>query len=38
MYPEKPGTTGKIKKYDVLTGKSVMNTDGGPDVLRQPRR
>jgi glucose dehydrogenase len=23
MYPEKPGTTGKIKKYDVLTGKSV---------------
>jgi PQQ-dependent dehydrogenase (methanol/ethanol family) len=23
MYPEKPGTTGKIKKYDVLTGKTV---------------
>ena len=23
MYPEKPGTTGKIKKYDVLTGKTL---------------
>jgi hypothetical protein len=23
MYPEKPGTTGKIKKYDVLSGKTV---------------
>ena len=23
MYPEKPGTTGKIKKYDVLTGKTI---------------
>ena len=23
MYPEVPGTTGKIKKYDVLTGKTV---------------
>jgi lanthanide-dependent methanol dehydrogenase len=23
MYPEKPGTTGKIKKFDVLTGKTV---------------
>jgi lanthanide-dependent methanol dehydrogenase len=23
MYPEKQGTTGKIKKYDVLTGKTV---------------
>ena len=22
MYPEKPGTTGKIKKFDVLTGKT----------------
>ena len=22
MYPEKPGTTGKIKKFDVLTGKA----------------
>ena len=23
MYPEKQGTTGKVKKYDVLTGKTV---------------
>ncbi len=23
MYPEKPGTTGKIKKFDVLTGKTA---------------
>jgi glucose dehydrogenase len=23
MFPEKPGTTGKIKKYDVLSGKTV---------------
>ncbi len=23
MYPEVPGTTGKIKKYDVLSGKTV---------------
>ena len=23
MYPEKPGTTGKVKKYDVLSGKTV---------------
>ena len=22
MYPEKPGTTGKVKKYDVFTGKA----------------
>jgi PQQ-dependent dehydrogenase (methanol/ethanol family) len=22
MYPEKPGTTGKVKKYDILTGKA----------------
>ncbi|MEG6509044.1 PQQ-dependent dehydrogenase, methanol/ethanol family [Methyloligella sp. 2.7D] len=23
MYPEKPGTTGKIKKFDVLSGKTI---------------
>ena len=23
MYPEKPGTTGKLKKFDVVTGKTV---------------
>ena len=35
MYPEKPGTTGKIKKYDVLTGKTDVGDPGSLSELER---
>ena len=33
MYPEKPGITGKIKKFDVLTGKTDVGNPGSVSEL-----
>ena len=33
MYPEKPGVTGKFKKFDVLTGKTAWEIPGSLSEL-----